>query len=71
MEKLGNAFYNINQFYYFSAFYGQHAVVEYLLDCRAMFMKNKENLTFIDLAIKQNQKAVLMKIILHDRYYLI
>ena len=43
-------------------------VLEYLLDCGAAFQQNKDKLTFIDLAIKQNQKSVLMKLISHSRW---
>jgi hypothetical protein len=47
---------------------GQANVVEFLLDYDARFKTNKENLTFIDLAIKYKQQTVLMAVIAHDRW---
>jgi hypothetical protein len=47
--------------------YGHSNVVEFLLNCGIEFKPNKNQLYFIDLAIKFKQIGVLMTIISHDR----
>jgi hypothetical protein len=47
---------------------GHSNVVEYLLDTGAQFLKNKDDLFFIDLAIMNNNTSVLLTTIAHKRY---
>jgi hypothetical protein len=47
---------------------GHSNTVEYLLNVGAKFIKNKEELTFMDLAILNNHTSVLLTIIAHYRY---
>jgi hypothetical protein len=50
---------------------GQSAAVEYLLNIGAIFDKNKQDLTFIDLAIMNKQEAVLLSIVANKRFILL
>lgn len=43
-------------------------MVQYLLGIGAEFTYNSENLSFIDLAIKNKNQETLMTIISHERY---
>ena len=47
---------------------GHSNTAEYLLNLGAKFIKNKEELTFMDLAISNNHTSVLLTIIAHFRY---
>jgi hypothetical protein len=47
---------------------GQASVVGFLLDYEAKFNINRENMTFVDLAIQFKQQKVLFTAIAHDRW---
>lgn len=47
---------------------GHPSPIQFLLDCGVEFKENKDQLTFVDLAIKYKQQAGLMAIIRHERW---